>query len=609
MPDGDTSGYPSRRLQTAISDVQTHLNALPGGCRVLTADELRRYREKDILCGWSLDVHLCDKPIRLNVLIDNRFPRSQARIALADPPAPLSMAHVEDDGILCLLPAPSTVDHTAPVKAVQELLRLACDLIEGSGQESEEQDFRDEFLSYWVRDSHKDAPVIQSLLSLEGPSRLVKVWLGRDRCVVANGQDEIIHWLGNLLQDRESKTRECVDALLLWLERPLVPREYPRSASALRDLARKNGAEALLEQLAANEELLWIVVVLGAPTANGPCLGGIAIYPPKRTSFPGGRATNRMTAGFRPGKVPRVLQVARYLSGAQIARTNVFRVDSSWVHGRDQDKQHAICRDARVAIIGCGSIGGGVVSLLAKSGVGSLFIVDPDRLAWSNIGRHVLGADSIGKYKAEALADDIRAHLPHLRSVEARPHAWEELGEEDLAKIASMDLVVSTMGSWPAEGMLNEWHLAHGRSFPLVYGWTEPYAVAGHAVAIHPQGGCLQCGFDVTGRCTTRVVDWHDSPPNKQEPACGGHFQPYGPIEAENVVALIAELCLDCLVKDVSVSSHRIWAARKALVDRAGGAWALEWTEMVNGRNDGAILHERLWPASEACPECGEPKK
>ena len=347
--------------------------------------------------------------------------------------------------------------------------------------------------------------------------------------------------------------------------------------------------------------------MLGAPAANGPCLGGVVVYPPGKSSFPGGRASNRVTDGFRPGKVPRALQIARYFSAATLARTNVSRVDSSWVHGRDLDKQHGMCREAKVAIIGCGSIGGGVASLLAKSGVGSLFIVDPERLVWSNIGRHVLGGDSVGEYKAEALASGIRGQLPHVRSVEARHQAWEELGEDDLAKLAAMDLVVSATGSWPAEGMLNEWHRSEGREFPIVYGWTEPHAVAGHAVVICSDGGCLQCGVDATGQCKTRVADWPDGTPNRQEPACGGYFQPYGPIEVENVVTLIAELCLDCIVRDISVSTHRIWAARRALVDRAGGVWTPFWIEVASRHQEGAFRHERLWAKAKACPECGAP--
>ena len=75
MPDGNTSRFTSRRLQTAISDVQTHLNSLPGEHRVLTEAELRRYKEIDIVCGWSLEVQFPGKQIRLNLLIDNRFPR------------------------------------------------------------------------------------------------------------------------------------------------------------------------------------------------------------------------------------------------------------------------------------------------------------------------------------------------------------------------------------------------------------------------------------------------------------------------------------------------------------------------------------------------------
>lgn len=58
------------------------------------------------------------------------------------------------------------------------------------------------------------------------------------------------------------------------------------------------------------------------------------------------------------------------------------------------------------------------------------------------------------------------------------------------------------MGDWEAEGGLNEWHVASGRQIPDVYGWTEPFACAGHAVAICREEGVLQLRHEQRGRCT-----------------------------------------------------------------------------------------------------------
>jgi hypothetical protein len=139
---------------------------------------------------------------------------------------------------------------------------------------------------------------------------------------------------------------------------------------------------------------------------------------------------------------------------------------------------------------------------------------------------------------------------------------------------------------------------------PIVYGWTEPHACAGHAVAIAGGGGCLQCGLTDTGQPLLRLTQWPDGSVLRQEPACGAVYQPYGPVELAHVVALVAELALDSLLGAVTTSVHRIWAGRRRLLEMAGGTWTAAWIEIARDRLDGGFVHERPWPASAACGEC-----
>lgn len=65
-----------------------------------------------------------------------------------------------------------------------------------------------------------------------------------------------------------------------------------------------------------------------------------------------------------------------------------------------------------VMVVGVGSIGGAVVHALASYGVGRLLLVDPDRLRWHNLVRHVCGAEHVGRLKASALREDLRLLRP-----------------------------------------------------------------------------------------------------------------------------------------------------------------------------------------------------
>ena len=63
----------------------------------------------------------------------------------------------------------------------------------------------------------------------------------------------------------------------------------------------------------------------------------------------------------------------------------------------------AALKGARVAVFGVGGVGGYVVEALARSGVGGLTLIDPDRVSESNINRQIIALSStVGEYKTHA---------------------------------------------------------------------------------------------------------------------------------------------------------------------------------------------------------------
>ena len=58
---------------------------------------------------------------------------------------------------------------------------------------------------------------------------------------------------------------------------------------------------------------------------------------------------------------------------------------------------------ARVAVFGVGGVGGYVVEALARSGVGTLDIIDDDKVCLSNLNRQIIAThDTVGQYKVDA---------------------------------------------------------------------------------------------------------------------------------------------------------------------------------------------------------------
>ena len=64
--------------------------------------------------------------------------------------------------------------------------------------------------------------------------------------------------------------------------------------------------------------------------------------------------------------------------------------------------------NARVAVFGVGGVGGYVVEALARSGVGTLDLIDHDKVSLTNLNRQILALHStIGQYKVDVLKNRI----------------------------------------------------------------------------------------------------------------------------------------------------------------------------------------------------------
>ncbi|MDE6619368.1 MAG: ThiF family adenylyltransferase, partial [Lachnospiraceae bacterium] len=60
-------------------------------------------------------------------------------------------------------------------------------------------------------------------------------------------------------------------------------------------------------------------------------------------------------------------------------------------------------KNSRVAVFGIGGVGGYVVEALARSGVGTLDLIDNDRVCLTNLNRQIIATHStIGAYKVDA---------------------------------------------------------------------------------------------------------------------------------------------------------------------------------------------------------------
>lgn len=126
----------------------------------------------------------------------------------------------------------------------------------------------------------------------------------------------------------------------------------------------------------------------------------------------------------------------------------------------------------RVAVIGCGGLGGYLIEYLARIGVGSIRCVDGDVFEESNLNRQLLSTVSLlGAGKAAAAAARIAEINPNVQA-QAYPVFLDERNARQL--IAGCDAVLDGLDSIPARKILaNACAQAH---VPYIYGAISGWA-------------------------------------------------------------------------------------------------------------------------------------
>jgi len=138
---------------------------------------------------------------------------------------------------------------------------------------------------------------------------------------------------------------------------------------------------------------------------------------------------------------------------------------------------------AKVAVIGCGGLGSPILLYLAAAGVGTLGIIDGDRVDESNLQRQVLyGTESVGKPKVEETAKRLQSLNPNVK-IEAH---FEQLTSQNALEIlGDYDLVIDGSDNFPTRYLVNDACVLLNK--PLVYGAI--YRFEGQVAIFNYQNG------------------------------------------------------------------------------------------------------------------------
>jgi bacteriocin biosynthesis cyclodehydratase domain-containing protein len=177
-------------------------------------------------------------------------------------------------------------------------------------------------------------------------------------------------------------------------------------------------------------------------------------------------------------------------------RQLIYFADIAPAGTSDQTLQRRL-RDARVALIGCGGLGSWTACGLASAGVGSLVLVDDDRVELSNLNRQLLFREAdIGHLKVEAAAAALRAYDSDLV---VEPVVQRVSSPQEIAAIAAgSDLLVVT-ADWPPFELPRWVNRACQRT-------ATPYITAGQFLPVVRVGPMVIPGHSACVECVERFA-------------------------------------------------------------------------------------------------------
>lgn len=249
-------------------------------------------------------------------------------------------------------------------------------------------------------------------------------------------------------------------------------------------------------------------------------------------------------------------------------RISFVKSDKNTILSRNRSRPEiGDLRTKKIALIGCGTIGGYVAELLIRAGAGmgtkSLDLYDPDKYGPQNFSRHTLSSHNFGRYKSDALKKTLEDSIHLVTNIEAYRIGFPLLKPY----LMLYDIIIDATGRAPVSKRLA--HLVrqiNGSKKPIIiHGFNDGNGIASK-VFIDSLDGCYNCLCGNTAFYNNGVDRRFMSllGINQKKVSCGNTYTPYDAAVSVMTAALIQEAVLSTLEqkRDWNYKEHIFMGSR-----------------------------------------------
>lgn len=498
---------------------------------------IKAYNNNDYETIYRINIYINSTSIPVIMGIPTLWDRKLIDIYLEGYKSMKFMPHIDNKGKICLFDLEGVLIDKCFTGLVNQTLDRAYTVLRAGINEENKIDFINEFDSYWLMMNNS-----KTITSMVNPH--------------TNGNVKIIKYADNVQKKIKKKNEKYIDMLSRTNVYKFIASDNALSIKKYKDF--NNARNGLFIHIESNEyvyppdwrfdlDIEYINVLLSNVTnpevikelllkCGSDLLLIINVLQPNGTEC----MIGAYIKNYKINNNPKVV-----FNDSKVIPCYINRCERNFLLNRGGGNTQL--GNAKLLVIGCGSIGGFLVSYLVKAGAHKLTIVDDDKLREENIYRHNLGLRYVKRYKTEAIAEDINNNMPDINIISYVGTIEDAIYNQEI-DLTDYDVIISAVGNHNVNRWLNELTAEKKIQIPVIYLWNEVLGIGNHAAFItNTHDGCYECFFgrDDIGIYDKTSFSKRGQIYTKKVQGCGSSYLPFGAINSITT----ALMGIDLLIK------------------------------------------------------------